>query len=219
LNGEKIFWSLENFFYPRIYCHSKDVAALKSLLKDKILWSHEDGRTRNSIEPITTEARVYPANQIFYSEKLEWYLLAEMQSEYRDKLEAVFRLLADEGIGGKRSIGCGGYLYQPPMDIPESLSFVSMPIQDDFVTLSLYYPTFENVQAGILGQARFSLIERQGWHTDSKGCVNKSRKVRLVCEGSHFRWPQISVKSLIGLDDPVTCYHYAYPFRIVAAAL
>ncbi len=186
-------------------------------IKDNVLWSQDGGRTRNLVNRVTTETSVYAANQIFYSENLEWYLLVVLGNEYRPKLEAALRLLSDDGIGGKRSIGCGGYSYHPPIPLPESLNFVAAPIEDSFVTLSLYYPTLEEVQKGVLSKAKFQLMERQGWDKDTQGYLRRQKKIRLVKEGSHLKLTATQAKSLIPVvSSEESSYHYGYPFRIAA---
>lgn len=216
LQGQKPSGSLDFVLSPGLYFHPQDYKTVK-LLKEKTLWSCDEGRIRNSVDRITAEAVAYPANQIFYAEQLEWYILISVQNEYQSKLESVFRLLADEGIGGKRGVGCGGFIYHPPVALPETLRFMDEPIKDSFVTLSLYYPAMEDVQKGILDKAEFQLMERQGWFQDNQGCPRRQKKLRLCCEGSHFSFSEIPKKSLMAVGTEETrCYHYVYPFRIPA---
>ena len=217
LRGEKFAWNVENLLFPGLYFHAKDAAAIRLQTKDKLAWSDDDGRTRNQVNPITAETTVYPANQIFYAEKLDWYLLVACQDEMQKKLTSIFRLLADEGIGGRRNIGCGGYLYQPPVALPETMDFVATPVQNNFAILSLYYPMAEQISSGLLNQARYQLIERQGWHTDSQGEAKQQGKLRLFKEGSCFGAASTFGPRLI--EAGKHCYHYVYPFRIAAPAM
>lgn len=216
LEHQTIDFSPENFLLPSLYCDSKEMNTINLHFPNKVLWSDEE-RTRNTVDRATAAAHIYPTSQVFYGEKLQEYIVVDTQEEYRAKLEAVLRLLADEGIGGQRSNGCGSYIYYPPVSIPKELDFIEAVPENSFVTLSLYYPSLEDVQNGILDQAQFQLIERQGWSKDCQGNALRQQKIRLFKEGSHFSHHPIALKSLVEMkSNSDRCYHYVYPFPIAA---
>lgn len=216
LEGNDVPWSSDCHVSPGLYFHPRESTAVNVLLPQRIPWAGDE-RTRNEVDLVTSATRPYQSGQIYYAENLEHYLLAETRGEYQGKLEAVFRLLAHEGIGGKRSAGCGGYLYRPPLPIPDSLDFVQKEVDASFVTLSLYYPLAEDIENGLLRNAKFQLIDRQGWHVDGKGSAQQQPGVRLCKEGSHFHAAKISTKCLLEMTGaPSQCYHYVHPFRVVA---
>jgi CRISPR type III-A-associated RAMP protein Csm4 len=219
LKGNKIIWNSDHFLLPGLYFHQKEVALLKTVVKDKIAWCEDEGRTRNVSDLFNADCKPYPANQIFYAEKLDWYVLCELHAEYQAKLEAVFRFLADEGIGGKRGIGCGSYLYHAPVALPEVLDFAAAPLTGHFMTLSLYYPSLAHVQHGMLKQARLNLVERQGWCLDVQGHAVRQEKVRLVREGSCLPCSTVPTPGLIQVGSSKANYHYVYPFGITASAI
>lgn len=218
LQCNKVMWNADNFLSPSLYFHPKEAVALKSAVKDKIAWCEDEGRTRNVVDRLSATCKVYPANQIFYADKLECYLLCAMQASYQPKLEAVFRFLADEGIGGKRGIGCGSYLYHPPTPLPDALDFVASPLAGRWLTLSLYYPGVEHMQQDVLGKSRLELIERQGWSSDDSGRADRQQRVRLVREGSSLPCADLPLPSLIQAGGSKASYHFVYPFRIAAPA-
>lgn len=208
LQGSEISLSRESFISPGLYVHPQEIQSLPCGQK---LWC-ELQRTRNRVDHKSGAVNIFQANQVYYAQELEQYLLIET-SEYRDKLEAVFRLLAHEGMGGKRSIGCGSFLYQPPSELPESLEFIANSANGAFVTLSLYYPQLEDIKRGLLKHAHFELIERQGWNREQR-----QPRVRLFREGSHFQLEETTAVSLLEMELTASekCYHYVHPFRIVA---
>lgn len=217
LEGHEVSFSADCFIQPGLYCHPAENHSITEACPERILWS-EDQRTRNKVEPITSKTSTFQANQIYYAEPVEHYLLAEVREDYEKKLEAVFRLLAHEGIGGKRSVGCGGYTYHPPLSLPDCLEFVNREVEGSFTSLSLYWPCPEDIQKGLLNQAQFQWIERQGWHSDSHGLPLRQPRLRLFKEGSHFHAGEISMKVLLKMESNSSAahYHYVYPFRVVA---
>ena len=107
LEGEKLVWNADNFLAPGLYLHNDELENKSALPAS--LWG-QSRRMRNMVDIATCAVQVYPANQVFYSQAVDFYLVVHLANQdYRDKLSAVFRLLGDDGIGGRRSIGCGAY--------------------------------------------------------------------------------------------------------------
>ena len=179
---------------------------------------------RNIVDIATSNAQVYPANQIFYADTLDFYLLVHLaDEEYRNKLTAVFRLLGDEGIGGKRSIGCGSYHLHKEITLPPELDFIDAPIgeEDAFVTISLYHPHADDIGKGLLRHGDFEWVARQGWRSDSHGTSVRTRMVNLLSEGSYFHFPKLVAGGLLDVSpQPNTqFFHYGFPFRVKAPVL
>jgi CRISPR type III-A-associated RAMP protein Csm4 len=209
LQGKALTYAQECFFYPSVHCHKKDCETLQNLLPDKIFWECQK-RTRNKIHPSQTSHFV--SQEVFFAENVNWYVLIECQPEYKEKVEAIFRLLAEEGMGENHR----SFLYHPPIPLPETLNFITLPIEKGFLTLSLYHPSLDHVKNGLLQKAQFQLIERQGWYTTESGEKRKQPMIRMLTEGSHFCLKKPEAKVLLPFSES---YHYIYPFCIAAPSL
>ncbi len=112
-----------------------------------------------------------------------FYFLLECGKTPGKELKAAIRLIADEGIGGDRSIGCGLF---------EKIDFEYLGDKPHknrtengraFMNLSLIFPEwkdFENIES-------FNLIDRTSFISSFKEKSYMSKKVRLIEEGSIFR--------------------------------
>lgn len=102
------------------------------------------------------------------------------QEEYAELITA-FRILADEGIGGERSIGCGQF------ERIEEVTIDGFPVTQSstpkyFLGLSLFSP---NSQSEFDAARQYELIWRGGGSIGKYGDVEAHRKrVRLIAEGA-----------------------------------
>ncbi len=108
---------------------------------------------------------------------------------YNKEIESVFRLLGDNGLGGDRTYGWGTFDFEY---IPSAVSF-EYPENTNFaINLSLYCPTIEEVQQGILQNANYDFIKCGGYisSTTHKYWAGKRKKsVYMFKEGSLFFSP------------------------------
>lgn len=141
-----------------------------------------------------------------------FFLLHYNDAEWQKKVEATLRLLADEGIGGGRSVGKGAM--RPPefreidLEIPEKA--------DATLTLSLYFPSSQEREG--LSEGFYELIERKGYIYSPYGQSLRRRAVRMFSEGSVFpsypkrRGGLVDVTPKIFKHHPV--YRYGFCFGI-----
>lgn len=109
---------------------------------------------------------------------VHYYFLLDHQLEGQDAalLDAALNLMADEGIGGERLVGCG--------QLEEvQLRPFSLPLQSDFhCTVSLTNPAPEDLPA-----LRFyNVATRSGRRTAKDG---KLKRVKMVAEGALVKGP------------------------------
>jgi len=121
-------------------------------------------------------ARVNPPSEAGY-----FFLARFTEEKTRKDFDAALRLLADEGIGGDRSSGCG--FFHPPSW--EEASFSSPGTYADArCLLSMFYPK-DDAEAGRLAGGYYQLKERRGRiHSPDKGRGLLWRPLRLAEEGS-----------------------------------
>ena len=198
---------------PDIYCPAEDADNVNEF-SGRPFWEYSRQHMRNKMDVLQNTATAYPANAVYYHEELELYAFIELQQEFKDKLEGVLRLLADEGIGGKRSSGGGAFWVHPLEELPPALDFFNEPAKKDSINLALYYPCLEDVEKGILKNARYKLVERQGWQLLPDGTSIAKKKIRLLKEGSYLPADiALTPRYLIDVSaGDCPGYHYVYPF-------
>lgn len=157
-----------------------------------------------SLDRLSAASSVYSMVEMEYMQGACPYFLVDIRDRaYHKRLMAALRLLADEGIGGKRSWGMGQFA---PLDLGE----VHLPTPEEWmVTLSLYHPRKDEL--GLLSNAMYSLVERGGWIA-SPGGNRRKKSVLMVGEGSVVpAWAMGEVVDVKpdGAPHPVYAYGYA----------
>ena len=121
-------------------------------------------------------ARVNPPRDAGY-----FFLARFTEEKIRKDFDAALRLLADEGIGGDRSSGCG--FFHPP-DWEEASFGSPGTYADARCLLSMFYPK-DDAEAGRLAGGYYGLKERRGRiQSPDKGRGLLWRPVRMAEEGS-----------------------------------
>ncbi len=96
------------------------------------------------------------------------------------RVEAVWRLLADEGLGGDRTVGKGLFHYpraeEMILDAPDAAT--------GWTALSLYYPG--DGEWSRLHEGFYDLIERRGYMFSKDGRSLRRKTVAMFTEGSVF---------------------------------
>ncbi len=210
LAKQETTWNTKNFIHPGLYASTLEMEQIQC----QVAWNADYGRLRNCVEVCTGQATAFAANQVFYAKELDWYFIAECTQEYSEKLEATIRLLADEGIGGRRSIGCGAFQFIPPMPIPASLDFVEKNIEGNFVIFSLYHPSAADIQNNILENAAYQWTFREPWRRNAQ-----QQQIGMLQEGSCFSKNMSAYNALLDITNPGMSEHaytYVYPFQVVA---
>lgn len=104
----------------------------------------------------------------------------------RCSVEAALALLGDEGIGGDRSSGYGGFEIERIDDNFEE-NFADLG-SGGRLSLSLLYPTRDEIEAGLLdAPAEYAITSRGGWVTAPGASTMRRRPVNMVVEGSIVR--------------------------------
>lgn len=196
-------------------CTGEDISSLAEV-KYGVLLTHEEAEDiaekpwsellvpHVSLDRPSSASNVYSMVEVEYMEGADQYFLVDIRDRaYEQRLMAALRLLADEGIGGKRSWGMGQFAL---LDLGE----VHLPTPREWmVTLSLYHPRRE--EQGLLSNAAYSLVERGGWIAAPTG--NRRKKgVLMLGEGSVM--PAEAMGELVdvkpdGASHPVYAYGYA----------
>lgn len=153
----------------------------------KPVFTRQMQRPRVKIDPLTDNvgenAFFYCADQYFTApDKSGLFFLAVFQDETaRRRFGASMRLLGDSGLGADRSAGRGLFAFTASRgQTPE----IEKPQRH--ILLSLYHPTRQEVQAGVLrhDKSAYTLVRRFG-HADAAG-VRRFRRadVWFLAEGA-----------------------------------
>jgi CRISPR-associated protein Csm4 len=119
------------------------------------------------------ESSFFYCTDQFFGKKAGLFFLARFDSDAaREKFEASLRLLGDCGIGADRSVGRGSFVV-----FSESIEFFTPKTPYTWLILSLYHPTRDEVQQGVLTRGRYTLAKRSG----SGGGIHVSRFRRADC--------------------------------------
>ena len=166
--------------------------------------------SRLSKHPVEDGGYFHFGEVFFRDDVTLFFLILYRDKNYQPRVEATFRLLADEGIGGDRSSG-KGIMGQPRFDeidinIPED--------GDGVVTLSLYYPA-DGVELTDIQRGFYKLIERKGY-IFSPVCKSFRRKsVRMFTEGSVFSAKPFRKGCLVSVKPQIFTQHEVYRYGYI----
>lgn len=106
-------------------------------------------------------------------------VIAETEPESEKTFEAALRLLGLEGLGADRTCGQGGFAIEAidrfvPPDLGKGLRLL----------LSVYHPTHQEVEEGVLDKGAYTILERGGWVTAPGASTLRRKTIRVLSEGS-----------------------------------
>ena len=131
------------------------------------------------------DATPFYVDRLFFGEESGLYFLLECShKETRTKLEAALRLLGDMGIGTDRSVGYGQFEVSYDtitLNLPKATSYQ--------LNLSLFCPTYEELQQDTLRDASYQLLRRGGWVSQADKVEHQTLQkssIYMFTEGSVF---------------------------------
>lgn len=182
-------------------------------------------------QPHVTVDRIRNASDIFHTVQMRfqqgcglWFGVqwrVDDDHPGRALLRRAVHLLQFNGLGGKRSIGFGGF--ELVMGSPHALELPMASAGQPAYLLSRYHPREEELPAA-LQEGRYQLVSVGGW-CDPQGRENLlRRRVLMVAEGSHLNLPvlpagdvcEVSPRSAGELPHPVYRYGLACAAAIKA---
>jgi CRISPR-associated protein Csm4 len=148
---------------------------------EKMMWNRREP-PQVAVDRNIAFTEIYRVGEIAFHNGSGYYFLCSIQdNDTRQKLSSALRLLGDEGIGGERSTGRGGF------SASIGKMTIKTPDSEDCILMSLYHPTIDEVGHGVLSSSFYQLLNRRGFiYSDSTRSLRK-KSVRLIEEGSIIR--------------------------------
>jgi len=144
-----------------------------------------------------------------------FFFVRFLRDDLVQKFYAAVRLMGDEGIGGDRTVGHGGFEACFSQDVPQ---FCQPKQSEKFVTLSPLFPKIDEVRSLLSGGSRYSLTVRSGWVGGILPTSYRRKTVRMLREGSVLCgsaekvWGSIVNVAPDNFPHPV--YRWGYAFSI-----
>ncbi|OGQ86303.1 MAG: type III-A CRISPR-associated RAMP protein Csm4 [Deltaproteobacteria bacterium RIFOXYD12_FULL_56_24] len=160
-------------------------ARLQAVEKETQIFLKVAQRPRVAVDQICGGVRegafFYCTDQFFDNNSGLFFLASFDNQEIRKRFEVALRLLGDSGLGADRSIGRGCFSFTAA-----PFEFQSPDTTAAYVLLSLYHPTRQEIERGVLvgEQSAYSLARRSG-HAGSHGAHQFRRAdCWMLAEGS-----------------------------------
>ena len=206
INGEKVWMSPEERERLGISDEGFDI------------WK-TDTRPRVTIGSQNSGSEIWHVQTVQFNRNCGlWFAAAFDSEETQQKVEALLRVLGDNGIGGERNAGYGLFDFEEvTFEVP------SLEEADRFVTLSPICPNSAEQLAELLeGEVAYSLNLLSGW-VSTAGSAARRKHVNMFAEGSVLHTSGTHIGRLVDLspDDwehPVYRYGYAWPVGMKGAS-
>jgi len=143
------------------------------------VWKN-DTVPRVTIDRTSNSSAIFQVGRTVFNEGCGLWLLADV-NQLGDRLAYLLDILGDQGIGGERSSGYGGFTVEP-FEAPTLPSPVN---RNRAMTLSRYNPTEREIAAGVLGErASYELVDIGGWLASPGNPAQRRKRVRMIEAGS-----------------------------------
>jgi CRISPR type III-A-associated RAMP protein Csm4 len=144
-------------------------------------------RSAAAVDRLTGQTEPHRTACLEFAPDAGWWGLVEISNdEWKPRVEAALRLLADSGFGGERSRGWGRTT-APELTDASSL-FPADGHAGAWWLLSLYSPHSEDTVDWSRGE--YTTITRAGWTDSTAGSLRK-KQVRMIEEGSVLIAPSL----------------------------
>lgn len=150
---------------------------------------------RVALDSLTAASNIYYFNQVTFTREAGLYCLVRCAPELWGRLKTCFRVLGDEGIGGDRTSGKGGFA----VEFPGELAFPQLDQPASHVLLSLYYPGSDEARNL---EAEYALIKRSGYVYSSEETGLRRKSVTMLAEGAVVYADSPPVGKLVDLTPP-----------------
>jgi CRISPR-associated protein Csm4 len=171
----------------RIWIDREEINHLPAMMRDKSGEGLTESKVwttgliqRVSIDRISNSSQIYQVGRTVFADGCGLWCVADVD-QYANLLEDLLHILGDSGIGGERSAGYGGFTVEP-IAVP---SILSNKQSKQYMTLSRYNPTLEELEGGVLAEgASYELVDIGGWMYATGTPAQRRQRVRMIEAGS-----------------------------------
>jgi len=137
--------------------------------------------TRIMVDRVTNATSMFNFSEVHFAENAGLYFMASVDESIEKEFRASLNLLADEGIGGDRTVGKG--LFEIKED--SNFEFNSGGSKTGhYVLLSLYNPPKEEAGKIIPEDSSYEITTRRGWISFPGHSDKRRKSLRMIKEGS-----------------------------------
>ncbi len=134
---------------------------------------------------------------------------SKLTDEFNSKLRASINLIKDEGIGGRRSLGCGLVDAVEFIELDNSFQYFNLfDSKSDgwFINLSLVYPSSEDIK----DIEFFNIYGRSGYVFSMENNTERFNDVKFIEEGSLFKRRVKGRLIQVASDEFISKYHKVF---------
>lgn len=173
----------------RVLIAKSEASGLPDWLRQKpaSMWNDEQHKLwdtgtvpRVTIDRLTNASTIYRVGRTVFAQDCGLWLLAEVE-RFHDELETLLHHLGDAGIGGERSAGYGSFEIARLDSVP---SLKSAAGARQVITLSRVHPLLSELEAGLLEDSAYELVDVGGWMNAPGTAAQKRRRVRMIEAGA-----------------------------------
>lgn len=157
---------------------------------------------RVTVDRISSTSTIFHAGRTTFSPGCGlWFGVVWLDPErrigeipFREAWARAFRTLAEDGIGGERSVGYGIFEWREgtPFVLPETTP--NRPA----VLLSRYHPRPEELPQALNGEnVAYRLTSVAGWLRSPDGAAQRRKRVYLLDAGSTIAWPGLPAGNVV----------------------
>jgi len=132
-----------------------------------------------------------------------------LNEELKNGINSSIRLIMDEGLGGKKSLGCGLFDDVEIIELDDNNQYFKLLNENSleyFVNLSLVYPNKEDLE----NIEYFNIYERSGYIFSADTNSMRFNDLKLIEEGGIFNKKVRGKLVQVATDDFIEKYHKVY---------
>lgn len=159
---------------------------------------------RVSLDRVNSVSNIYYFTELCFAKDAGLYFgTSEMDNAFWQRYIASWRLAADEGIGGDRSVGKGHF----SIELAGELKFTKIKEPESQVLLSRYYPRPDEV-ANLDGE--YTLQKCMGYMYSLDETARRKKSLMMMAEGSVFYQEKPLVGQMIDVTPEGFKQHQVY---------
>jgi len=180
-------------------------------------------RPRVSLDRDTQQSALYHVGYVHFSENSGLFGLVAFRDEsFVERFQAMLRILGETGLGGERTYGCGTFKVETFEPVPTEFEGLLTGNSDNYMTLSLYHPSEQEMVNLTRNVIAYDLVKRRGWITSGRHALPYKKKYAgFFVEGSVFKQKPVGCLVDVTPDDKNIqneighrLYRYGYAFSI-----